>query len=70
MTPSVRTLQGSKQKSFRGSKLLCPRGSNTRGFSMCIKYTILYFILYIYNIKIYSNDLMLKVENTNDTHDT
>ncbi len=33
MTPSVRTLQGSKQKSFRGSKLLCPRGSNTRGFS-------------------------------------
>ena len=34
MTPSVRTLQGSKQKSFRGSKLLCPRGSNTRGFSI------------------------------------
>ncbi len=37
MTPSVRTLQGSKQKSFRGSKLLCPRGSNTRGFSNCYR---------------------------------
>lgn len=33
MTPSVRTLQGSKQKGFRGSTPLCPRGSNTRGFS-------------------------------------
>ena len=33
MTPSVRTLQGSKQKGFRGSTPLCPRGSNARGFS-------------------------------------
>ena len=33
MTPSVRTLQGSKQKGFRGSTSLCPRGSNARGFS-------------------------------------
>ena len=36
MTPSVRTLQGSKQKGFRGSTPLCPRGSNTRGFSNAI----------------------------------
>ena len=33
MTPSVRTLQGSKIKSFKGSSSLCPRGSNSRGFS-------------------------------------
>ena len=33
MTPSVRTLQGSKIKSFKGSASLCPRGSNSRGFS-------------------------------------
>ena len=33
MTPSVRTLQGSKTKGFQGSTPLCPRGSNTRGFS-------------------------------------
>ena len=33
MTPSVRTLKGSKTKGFRGSPLLCPRGSNARGFS-------------------------------------
>ena len=34
MTPSVRTLQGSKIKSFKGSSSLCPRGSNSRGFSI------------------------------------
>jgi hypothetical protein len=41
MTPSVRTLQGSKQKGFRGSTPLCPRGSNARGFSstLCIIFT-------------------------------
>ena len=33
MSPSVRTLQGSKIKSFKGSSSLCPRGSNSRGFS-------------------------------------
>ena len=33
MTPSVRTLKGSKTKGFRGAPLLCPRGSNARGFS-------------------------------------
>ena len=33
MTPPVRTLEGSKQKSFRGSTSLCPRGSNAPGFS-------------------------------------
>ena len=33
MTPSVRTLQGSKIKSFKGSSPLCPRGSNSHGFS-------------------------------------
>ena len=33
MTPSVRTLKGSKTKGFQGSTPLCPRGSNTRGFS-------------------------------------
>ena len=33
MTPSVRTLQGSKTKGFQGSTPLCPRGSNARGFS-------------------------------------
>ena len=33
MTPSVRTLQGSKIKSFKGSSSLCPRGANSRGFS-------------------------------------
>ena len=33
MTLSVRTLQGSKIKSFKGSSSLCPRGSNSRGFS-------------------------------------
>ena len=40
MTPSVRTLQGSKTKGFQGSTPLCPRGSNTRGFSIfkCIIY--------------------------------
>ena len=36
MTPSVRTLKGSKTKGFRGSPLLCPRGSNARGFSNSI----------------------------------
>ena len=34
MTPSVRTLKGSKIKSFKGSSSLCPRGSNSRGFSI------------------------------------
>ena len=33
MTPSVRTLKGSKTKGFRGAPLLCPRGSNARGFT-------------------------------------
>ena len=33
MTPSVRTLKGAKIKSFKGSSSLCPRGSNSRGFS-------------------------------------
>ena len=33
MPPPVRDLEGSKQKSFRGSTSLCPRGSNTLGFS-------------------------------------
>ena len=33
MTPSVRTLKGSKIKGFQGSTPLCPRGSNARGFS-------------------------------------
>ena len=37
MTPSVRTLQGSKTKGFQGSTPLCPRGSNTRGFSKYIR---------------------------------
>ena len=32
MTPSVRTLQGSKIKNFKGSSSLCPRGSKSRGF--------------------------------------
>ena len=34
MTPSVRTLQGSKIKNFKGSSSLCPRGSKSRGFSI------------------------------------
>ena len=33
MTPSVRTIKGSKTKGFQGSTPLCPRGSNARGFS-------------------------------------
>ena len=33
MTPSVRTLKGAKIKSFKGASSLCPRGSNSRGFS-------------------------------------
>ena len=33
MTPSVRTLKGSKTKGFQGATPLCPRGSNARGFS-------------------------------------
>ena len=33
MTPSVRTLQGSKTNGFQGSTSLCPRGSNAHGFS-------------------------------------
>ena len=37
MTPSVRTLQGSKTKGFQGSTPLCPRGSNTRGFSTTLR---------------------------------
>lgn len=37
MTPSVRTFQGSKIKSFQGSTSLCPRGSNTRGFSTILR---------------------------------
>ena len=40
MTPSVRTLKGSKTKGFRGSPLLCPRGSNARGFSSLSTITI------------------------------
>ena len=39
MTPSVRTLKGSKTKGFRGSPLLCPRGSNARGFSSPFSYS-------------------------------
>ena len=53
MTPSVRTLQGSKTKGFQGSTPLCPRGSNTRGFSTkhkflesIISYVYLMSILY------------------------
>jgi hypothetical protein len=49
MTPSVRALLGSKQKSFRGAPLLCPRGSNTRGFS---NYPIL-----LENIKLSESDI-------------
>ena len=42
MTPSVRTLQGSKIKSFKGSSSLCPRGANSRGFS---NYRFIHFSL-------------------------
>ena len=40
MTPSVRTLKGSKTKGFRGAPLLCPRGSNARGFSKRLNFRI------------------------------
>lgn len=60
MTPSVRTLQGSKIKSFKGSASLCPRGSNSRGFSrykgVCImmpltpKLLILFYDSNVYKI--------------------
>ena len=39
-------------------------------YSECVSNILFYTLYYIYNIKIYSNDLMLKVENANDTHDT
>ena len=41
MTPSVRTLKGSKTKGFQGSTPLCPRGSNARGFSSRFRNKIL-----------------------------
>ena len=44
MTPSVRTLKGSKTKGFRGAPLLCPRGSNARGFSNTLINMIICFL--------------------------
>ena len=67
MTPSVRTLQGSKTKGFQGSTPLCPRGSNTRGFSTRIQYATQQYFFGVMAEK-YFDDMNNDVQTTGKRH--